>query len=306
MKIVFMDGGLGNQVFQYIFYRFLQEHCQEPVYIDDRFFHYSNALNGYELHNVFGLKPNLLSEYFSADVWDEIMDVSQNQMHFVELLNRNGFEIPVISEGNFITFHHSAYIGHPDIKTQAYTGSYLPVAANGYHPQIAEVPGSIYYHGYWINGHYFAKIRDKILQELTFPAFENDHNKEYVAKIQGSLSVGIHVRRGDFVDYGYVLDADFYRMSVTAMKEVLKKPTFFLFSDDLPWCKENLDKLGLNKSDKTVFVEGNTSKNSFRDMQLMTLFKYFISANSSFSYLASLLNKNPDKVIADPTTRAII
>ncbi|MCR5236093.1 MAG: alpha-1,2-fucosyltransferase, partial [Lachnospiraceae bacterium] len=47
-----------------------------------------------------------------------------------------------------------------------------------------------------------------------------------------------------------------------------------------------------NLPSETVFVEGNDGNNSFRDMQLMSCCKYMIYVNSSFSFLAALLNTN--------------
>jgi len=36
MKIITMNGGLGNQLFQYIFYRFVEVNTGEECYIDTR------------------------------------------------------------------------------------------------------------------------------------------------------------------------------------------------------------------------------------------------------------------------------
>gem|GEM_PF-6773750 len=36
MKIVTINGGLANQLFQYIFYRFVEVHSGDDCYIDDR------------------------------------------------------------------------------------------------------------------------------------------------------------------------------------------------------------------------------------------------------------------------------
>ena len=73
MKFIWMNGGLGNQAFQYIFMRYLEITTGDTCMIDDCFFYQNPQHNGYELERIWGLKPNLLSDQFTTDVWDEII-----------------------------------------------------------------------------------------------------------------------------------------------------------------------------------------------------------------------------------------
>ena len=61
MRIQYFNGGLANQVFQYIFYRYGQLTTGHPEewFLDDSFFFFMFENFGYELEKVFGLKPNL-------------------------------------------------------------------------------------------------------------------------------------------------------------------------------------------------------------------------------------------------------
>lgn len=70
MKIQYLNGGLANQVFQYIFVRFAELYYPAggPWFLDDSFFFANQVHNGYELEKVFGIQANLLSRYFDADV----------------------------------------------------------------------------------------------------------------------------------------------------------------------------------------------------------------------------------------------
>ncbi len=75
LKIQYLNGGLANQVFQYIFYRYAQSvRPEEQWFLDDSFFFVQKAHNGYELGKVFGLTPNLLSQSLDADVWKELIE----------------------------------------------------------------------------------------------------------------------------------------------------------------------------------------------------------------------------------------
>ncbi len=55
MRIQYLNGGLANQTFQYIFYRYAQLRAPEygPWYLDDSFFWVKKQHNGYELEKVY-------------------------------------------------------------------------------------------------------------------------------------------------------------------------------------------------------------------------------------------------------------
>ncbi|MDE6337259.1 MAG: alpha-1,2-fucosyltransferase, partial [Muribaculaceae bacterium] len=71
---------------------------------------------------------------------------------------------------------------------------------------------------------------------------------------------------------------------------------FFIFSNDIDWCKHNL--VPLMKGNNVHFVTENKGVDSCWDMFLMTYCKKLIIANSSFSWWGAFLNKNVELVIA--------
>lgn len=75
MKIQFLNGGLANQAFQYVFARYYAlSHPGDKMYLDDTYFLLNTVHNGYELEKVFGLKPPMLSECFDGRVWNFILE----------------------------------------------------------------------------------------------------------------------------------------------------------------------------------------------------------------------------------------
>lgn len=75
MKIQFLNGGLANQAFQYIFARYYElSHPGEVMYLDDSYFALNTVHNGYELEKVFGLNPHMLSECFDEEIWNYILE----------------------------------------------------------------------------------------------------------------------------------------------------------------------------------------------------------------------------------------
>ena len=296
MKVIWMNGGLGNQLFQYIFYRFVEIVSGDDCYIDDRFFTTTKAHNGYEIERIFGLKPKLLKERFSPKEWEEIVEESKNRVNIIPCLASRGLKLLPFSEGNFFAERYSKH-------TVQYKGPVYSIPANQYVPDTGTIEGDVYFHGYWINAHWFQYIRDEIMDELVFPsALPHDtYTQHMIERIDGSHSIGVHVRRGDFVTLGWAMDFSWYATRIPAMRKFIRNPVFFLFSDDLIWCKENFASLGFLPSDEVVFIDGNTGANSYRDLQLLSHCQNMIIANSSFSYLAALLNQRPNKYILNPS-----
>lgn len=154
--------------------------------------------------------------------------------------------------------------------------------------------------GYFQSELYFKEIEDTIrkefkLKEPLSPLAQNFLNQI----IQTPLSVSLHVRRGDYVNnlktnlvHGSC-DIEYYKKSIDYMKDKLKDPTFFIFSDDIEWVKENI------KIDKSVFVSGPTVKD-YEELILMSECSNNIIANSTFSWWGAWLNPNPNKIVIGP------
>lgn len=293
VKIIRMNGGLGNQLFQYIFLRYIEEMTGDICYIDDRVFVVDQPQhNGYEISKIFSLNPNRLSKYFDKDVWDYIMKLTyyDKTKNIVDLLNEFGLEILPFTE-SFLYEEHTGY-----------EGSCYRIEVNSFSSDVLRVKGNIYYYGYWINANWFSIIKHKILEELTFPSLIDEGNKELLKMIQSSASVGVHIRRGDFVTLGWDLPKDWYVETLSFFREKMKSPVFIIFSDDLAWVRGNFKEIGFKVTDQVVVSEKNMNGNNYIDMYLMTQCKHLIIANSSFSYLAALLNQNMDKCVLNPVS----
>lgn len=283
MKIQFLNGGLANQIFQYIFYRYAQLSTgnENEWFLDDSFFFVNKIHNGYELERLFGLKPRLLSRYFDRDVWEYILDLKRKENKSIpQILLENGNNIILVAE----TDNYAQW--------NPFKGKMLDIPMGEYMPDLVNLPGDVYYHGYWLNKHYLEKYREILLKEISFPPITEPHNMEYKQRIENTLSFAVHIRRGDFVAIGAALKESMVREAVEAAVGEWQDVTIFVFSDDLLWCREHADEMGLNLPRETVFVEGNTGEKSFRDLQLMSLCHSMVVGASSFNYLAALLHGN--------------
>lgn len=281
MKIQYLNGGLANQVFQYIFVRFaeLYNPQNEPWLIDDSFFFVNNVHNGYELEKVFGIQANLLSRHFDHDVWDELIKNKKNGLSIAQSFKALGFDIHMVAETANYKEHNP------------FDGKIFEIPSNEFHPEITCLPlPNVYYHGYWINKKWFETYRDLLKKELTFPPITDTLNQNYANTITSSQSIGVHIRRGDYVDIGWNLESNYYLQSMKTLTAQYPDAEFYIFSDDLVWCQLHATQLGFDLTNKVTYVEGNTHGQNFRDLQLMSMCKGLLMSNSAFCFLAALLN----------------
>ena len=171
---------------------------------------------------------------------------------------------------------------------------YAPVDSNIYSPAFNNITDNTYIRGFWESEKFFADIKDLIREKFQFSA--ECFNPELLQKVQSCNSVALHVRRGDKTSWNNFTERTYYYLQNALPKifTLVENPHFFVFSDDIDWCKENLPQI--HEANYT-FIEGQTPP---QDMALMTICKNVIIAPSTFSWWGAWLNKNPDKIIIAP------
>ena len=101
---------------------------------------------------------------------------------------------------------------------------------------------------------------------------------------EGTPSVGIHVRRGDYLrfsDIHFLQGGEYY---TKALGHFNKDSSFKVFSDDIEWCKQQPYFAGLNS------VEFIDETDEIKCLKIMIQCKGgFICANSTYSWWAAFL-----------------
>lgn len=160
-----------------------------------------------------------------------------------------------------------------------------------FNSNFANLPDSTYLVGYWQSFRYFENIASLIYAELMPNKPMSEISSALKNKMTKVNSVALHVRRGDYVTLKSAnsmhgaLSVSYYKMAIDDIQAKLVNPVFFVFSDDPAWCKEHLP-LPL---DSTKFITHNSGPDSWQDLILMSNCNHSVIANSSFSWWAAWL-----------------
>jgi hypothetical protein len=160
-----------------------------------------------------------------------------------------------------------------------------------------------YFIGYWQTDYFVNKLANKydyFIPQHKLP----DELLEYYEQIEKSpISVSMHVRRGDYFSKLYiekygVCTVDYYDKALKYLLLRVRPFKLFVFSDDLPWVKSNIDFKLYNV--ETVYVE-SFQLNSFWHIYLMSKCTHNVISNSTFSWWGAFLNRQKDNIVVAPS-----
>lgn len=275
MFVVCFGDGLGNQMFQYAFYKALKYNYPNNDVKMDIFHIYGGLIhNGFELDRIFGIKKNECTHRTALI----LSDYCPRQNRKYRLMNRlYGFRRYLVGEKKSFISQEDPTCYYDEVFHLSELKSYL-------------------FKGNWVNEKYFAKYKEEIIKDFTFPKIDDEKNKYYEKCIKNSNSVSVHIRKGDYINSGMLnLSVEYYINAKKIVEQKITNPTYFIFTDDKMAIKEYLDIF-----EEYTIVEGNVKEESYRDMQLMSMCKHNIIANSTFSFWGAYLNTNSDKIVIAP------
>jgi len=271
MIIIRLKGGLGNQMFQYAFGRYLSIKNKDNLKLDLSFLKrpaIGYTKRKYEL-GIFNIHEEFAKE---------------NEIPFI-IRNNN-----LVSKFLIKFFKNNFYL----------------VGVN-YHPEenlkkILKLKGDLYLDGSWQDYHFPDAIKSTLIKEFSLKeeGFPDDRNKKVIYEMKNSTSVSVHIRRMDYVSlsenekmFSYC-NENYYNKAIDFIEKKIKKPRFFFFSDDINWVKNNF------RVKESVYINWNKGKNAYYDMILMSNCQNHIIANSSFSWWGAWLDQQSDKIIIAP------
>lgn len=168
-------------------------------------------------------------------------------------------------------------------------------------PAILELGDDVCLEGYWQCEKYFLDAASVLREDFTLTVPPAGGNAQLLRQIEQCPAVSLHIRRGDYVAdrrvaarHGTCSDA-YYQNAVRLMAQRVPKPHFFVFSDDPEWVRDHFAI-----SHPMTVVEHNGPEQAHEDLRLMSSCRHHVIANSSFSWWGAWLGKNPGKVVVAP------
>ena len=270
MIITRLKGGMGNQMFQYAMALNVAKQLNTSVKIDlcallDRSRGDDFVYRNYDL-SIFNLEPQFvnsqrlvksLSKLKSAGITKLLRtQVNKNRIHLKEK-----------------HFHYQAEF-------------------------IEQATDNTIFEGWFQSYRYFEKIEPLIREAFTFKTPVLNSSQKLLAEIKSSNAICLNVRRTDFlkVDNLNTTNKRYFLEAAKQMALTVENPIFFIFSDDVKWCQENIR---LDFPIKVVDHEHKGEKFG-NYMQLMIACKHFIIPNSSFAWWAVWLNQYDGKIVIAP------
>lgn len=276
-KIIKLNGGLGNQMFQYTFAYSLAKRFAFRVIFDFSWF------EDVKTHTNVTVRP------FELGVFNINYEVATPQ----DLAQ-------IITEDNRTKMQKRLWKYFKIKKFKPRANKFVQMNAFKFDKYLFEHPDYLYFEGYFQNEKYFKESRNDILKMFSLKEALDEKNQTALNSIEAANSVSLHVRRGDYVSLESAskchgtCSLEYYQKAIDYIAKRVKNPHFFLFSDDIDWVVENL-KINY----PYTVVSFNQGKGAL-DLELMKHCKHNIIANSSFSWWGAWLNENPEKIVIAP------
>lgn len=249
-------GGLGNQMFQYAVARNLSLKHNVELKIDLSFLNNRNMGSNF-VYRDYDLNLFNIKPDFEIDFSKRI--VHSNQPHF------------------------------------HYSKSYIDSISN-----LLLEGNSVLLDGYWQSPFFFSEFEEEIRKDFEFiNKVENETGeiKEMLNLIESTNSVMLNVRRTDYLNTSFhgVMGMDYLNKAKDIIEQKVENPHYFIFSDDVNWCKENI-----NFENMTLVDHRYKGEKFGYYLQLMSKCKHFIIPNSTFAWWAAWLNTIDSKVVVAP------
>jgi len=260
--IVALEGGLGNQMFQYAAARAASARTSSMLALDIRPLRTSGE-RGYSL-GAFRL------------------------LESVELVT----EGPAPRRnGRIRNFFNSLLGGERRFRESGFR----------YDPAVLSINPNLRMEGYFQSERYFADIAPAIREDFT-PREDLLAEINLLAEklIPSGPCVSLHVRRGDYTNPATMavhglLDAPYYEKALRLVTERIGQALpICVFTDEPAWARANLALPG-----EPRFISEHT-RSPLQDLILMSRCTHHITANSSFSWWGAWLNPSQDKIVVTP------
>ena len=247
-------GGLGNQMFQYAAARALALRLGVPLTLDLRFYDRRR-------HRAYGLDALPLAPHAELG-----RPVGGRLARWLAAL---------VAAGRRLSAPPEARYQEPGVAVDE---------------RFFALQAPVHLVGHFQSARYFESAASQVQQELSPPKPTDGLSLALAARMAAGPSAALHVRRGDYISNPknralFACPGTAYYQA--ALEQLPPGCTVFVFSDDMPWSREQLR----HPRHELVFVDDGSARPVLADLWLMRQARHHVIANSSLSWWGAWLAK---------------
>lgn len=259
-----IQGGLGNQMFQYAYGLYLARRYETPL-------------------------------------WLECSHVARDRLRSM-MLDQWKIDTPHVTEHlRQLVPHRYGGAGWKNWLRGQKSMRRVAERPYGFQKKFLDPGDHVFLDGYWQSERFFPQLRTT-LQQCFQPADDVSPTTRAIAnKMAQGSSVSLHVRRGDYVTSEHtnsvhgICSQEYYQSCIDQLQGSTESMHVFVFSDDPRWCQQNL-VLGC----PVTYVTHNGAQRAHEDIWLMTQCRHHVVANSSFSWWGAWLRTDDTGMVFAP------
>ncbi len=169
----------------------------------------------------------------------------------------------------------------------------------GFSEKYMSASDNSYLVGYWQSDRFFRDVTANVQEQFRPSIRPSDESKRVRERMLRSASIAIHVRRGDYITTQPMavrnLGLSYYRECVRMQLEKRPESEVYVFSNDIAWCRQNL------KFPCPIhFIDHTNNDTAHEDLWLMTAADCLVIANSTFSWWSAYLGERLERSVYAP------
>lgn len=271
MKIVKLKGGLGNQMFQYAFAKYLQVNTNDTVGID---------LSGYVNDSDDLIRKPRIKKF---DI--SLPTVSTDELRSVCKFDHSNFNS---------TYKYKAKIILEILLNKNYFFEQKMMPEN-----LDKIKKYTYFDGYWQSWKYINEIYGDIKKDFLPKYPVSESTRQAIEEVKTVQSVFVGIRRGDYLKFKKLygeFSINYYLSAMELLESHVKSPVYYIFSNDIDWVKQNMD-FG---NREIVYRENENVIDDFEELIMMSNCRHSIIQNSTYHWWGARLNYYDGKIVIAP------
>ncbi len=262
MVVTKLQGGLGNQLFQYVAGLVVARRLGTDVVVEPTY--YNVVQNRHYVLDKLGFFPDVRTYPFLFP-----LNFTQTQRQWFSLVsNKHLYGFDYIREENQFTVDQALY----------------------------KASDNVFLLGFWQHKQYVEEVADLLRESFSRHVHFSGKVELISQMIHKNKSVGMHIRRTDYVTSSSFepCPPSYYHQAISDIKRQVSHPRFFIFSDDVDWVKHNI-----SLPEDTVYVS-DYGFDDWQEFILLSLCKHIVIANSTFSWWAAWFHDTKNRVVIMP------